>query len=129
KLVDQKVGYLLTKDPTIATENETYSTLLSEEIFNREMLKTLKNVGKEAINKGIGYLYVYFDEEGKLSFKKFASEQIIPFWKDDEHTELEAFIRIYPMSIYMNGKKKIIEKVEFHHLEWINYFFLDGTKL
>lgn len=129
KLVDQKIGYLLSKDPTIATENDTYSRLLSEEIFTRKMLKTLKNVGKEAINKGIGYLYVYFDEQGTLSFKKFPSEQIIPFWKDDEHTELTSFLRIYPMSIYLNGQKKIIEKVEYHHLEGIHYFVLEGSKL
>lgn len=128
KLVDQKVGYLLTKEPTIATDNDKYSELL-EDVFDRKMLKTLKNVGKEAINKGIGYLYVYFNEQGQLSFKRFQSEQIIPFWLDDEHTELRAFIRIYPMSIYMNGRKEIIKKVEYHHSEGISYFILDGTKL
>ena len=128
KLVDQKVGYLLTKQPTIATENDMYAALLSD-VFDRKMLKTLKNVGKEAVNKGISWLYVYFDEEGILSFKKFPSEQIIPFWKDDEHTELHSFLRIYPVAIYMNGKKKIIEKAEYHHLEGINYFVLEGSKL
>lgn len=128
KLVDQKTGYLLTKEPTIATESDQYAELLKD-VFNRKTLKTLKNVGKEAINKGIAYLYVYFNENGELSFKKFPSEQIIPFWKDEEHTEIESFLRIYPVSIYMNKKKKIIEKVEYHHLEGIHYFVLEGTKL
>jgi SPP1 family phage portal protein len=93
------------------------------------MLKTLKNVGKDAINKGIAYLYVYFDEEGNLGFKKFPSEQILPFWKDNEHTEVLSFVRSYNESIYMNGKKISQKKVEYHHENGINYYILDGGKL
>lgn len=128
KLVDQKIGYLLTKEPTISTEKEQYGKLL-EGVFNRSFLKKLKNTGKEAINKGIAYLYVYFDELGQLSFKKFPSEQILPFWKDDEHTELAAFIRVYFETIYMNGKKEVQTKVEYHHSNGINYFILEGGRL
>lgn len=128
KLVDQKVGYLLSKDPTIATGNVNYSKLMSE-MFDRKLLKTLKNIGKEAINKGIAYLYVYFDEEGNLSFKKFPSEQILPFWKDEDHNEVSAFIRVYNDTIYMNGKKQNQVKVEYHHPNGINYFILEGGNL
>jgi SPP1 family phage portal protein len=128
KLVDQKIGYLLTKEPSIATENKKYGDVLKD-VFNRKMLKSLKNVGKEAINKGIAYLYVYFDDEGLLSFKKFPSEQILPFWKDNEHTELSSFIRIYTETVYMNGKKEVQEKVEYHHANGITYFVFDGGKL
>lgn len=128
KLVDQKTGYLLTKQPTIATENDSYKEVL-EDVFDKKMLKKLKNVGKEAINKGIAYLYVFFDEEGNLGFKKFPSEQILPFWKDDEHTEVLSFVRSYSESIYMNGKKVIQKKVEYHHEDGINYFILESGKL
>jgi SPP1 family phage portal protein len=128
KLVDQKIGYLLTKEPSVGTEKEAYGEQLKD-VFNRKMLKTLKNVGKEAINKGIAYLYVYFDETGVLSFKKFPSEQILPFWKDNEHTEIAAFLRIYKETIYMNGKKEVVDKVEYHHPNGINYFVLEGSKL
>lgn len=128
KLVDQKVGYLLSKEPTIATKNDIYRAALAE-IFDRKFLKKLKNVGKEAINKGIAFLYVYFDEQGVLSFKKFSSEQILPFWKDDEHTEVSAFIRVYKESVYQNGNKVLITKVEYHHPKGINYFILEGGRL
>jgi len=128
KLVDQKIGYLLSKEPTVATENDEYAKDLKL-IINRKFLKTLKNIGKEAINKGIAYLYVYFDEEGQLLFKKIPSEQILPFWKDDEHTEIASFLRVYQVTIYMNGKKEIQEKVEYHHENGINYFLFDGMKL
>lgn len=128
KLVDQKVGYLLSKQPTIGTENDKYREQLND-VLNRKFLKTLKNIGKEAINKGIAYLYVYFNEQGILSFKKLPSEQILPFWLDDEHTEVAAFIRVYEQSVYQDGKKVIITRVEYHHPKGINYFILEGGKL
>lgn len=128
KLVNQKVGYLLSKEPTIATENKIYADHLKP-IFSRKFLKTLKNTGKEAINKGIAYLYVYFDEVGSLAFKKIPSEQIVPFWKDVEHSEIMSFLRSYTESRYMNGKKETVEKVEYHHAGGINYFEFDGVKL
>jgi len=128
KLVNQKVGYLLSKEPTIATEDETYAEELKV-VFNRKFLKTLKNIGKEAINKGKAYMYVHFDEEGNLAFKKLPSQQIIPFWKDSEHTEVTAFIYFYSETIYQNRIKKVIEKVEYHHDKGIDYFIFDGAKL
>ncbi|MFJ5621994.1 phage portal protein [Peribacillus loiseleuriae] len=39
KLVDQKIGYLLTKEPTIATESKQYRELIND-VFNRKLLKT-----------------------------------------------------------------------------------------
>lgn len=128
KLVNQKVGYLLSKDPTIATEDEKYAEELKV-VFNRKFLKTLKNLGKEAINKGKAYMYVHFDEEGNLAFKKLPSQQIIPFWKDSEHTEVTSFIYFYSETIYVNRIKKVIEKVEYHHAKGVDYFIYDGAKL
>ncbi|MEK3973711.1 phage portal protein [Psychrobacillus sp. FSL K6-1267] len=128
KLVNQKVGYLLSKEPTIATENKTYAEHLKQ-VFNRKFLKTLKNIGKEAINNGKAYLYVYFDEEGNIAFKKLPSQQVIPFWKDNEHTAIQSFIYFYSESIYENKIKKVIEKVEYHHEKGIDYFIFDGAKL
>lgn len=128
KLVNQKVGYLLSKEPTIATENEQYAEQLKG-VFNRKFLKTLKNIGKEAINKGKAYLYIYFDDEGNLGFKKLPSERIIPFWKDSEHTEVTSFIYFYSEIIYENKIKKVIDKVEYHHDKGVDYFIFDGAKL
>lgn len=128
KLVDQKTGYLLSKEPTIATENEEYAKQLKQ-IINRTFLKTLKNIGKEAINKGIAYLYVNFDENGNLAFKKLPSHKVIPFWKDSEHTVIQSFIYFYTETVYENKIKKTVEKVEYHHEKGIDYFVFDGVKL
>lgn len=112
KLADQKVGYLLGLPLTIQTNNDTYQKILNE-IFDKNFLRTLKNIGKEAINKGKAWLHVYYNEEGKLSFKKIPSEEIIPLWKDAAHTELDAVIRIYDIEGYEGMQKKVYTKVEF----------------
>lgn len=128
KLVDQKVGYLLSKDPSITSDKEQYNEALKE-IFDRGLLKKIKNIGKEAVNKGIAYLHPYFNEKGKLSFMKFPSEQIIPFWADNEHMEVVAFLRVYETKIYMNGEKKSQKKVEYYHSGGIRYYDLNEGKL
>ncbi|MEK3886541.1 phage portal protein [Bacillus sp. FSL K6-3431] len=128
KLVDQKIGYLLSKEPTFGTENKAYSGIMTD-TFDRGLLKKIKNVGKEAINKGIAYLHPYFNERGDLSFTKFPSEQIIPFWADNEHMEVLSFLRVYDVSIYMNGDKVKQKKVEYYQSKGIKFFIFEAGKL
>ncbi|AMQ22243.1 MULTISPECIES: phage portal protein [Geobacillus] len=128
KLVNQKVGYLLSKEPTIATENEEYRKIM-QDMFDKRLLKVIKNLGKEAINKGIAFLYVYIDEKGELSFKKIPSEQIIPFWSDNDHEEIVSFIRVYEEVIFMNGQKQKQKKVEYHHPKGIRYYVWQADSL
>src|SRR5690625_381180 len=58
KLVDQKIGYVLSKEPSISTENKVFQEKLND-FFDEGMLNKLKKVGKESINKGVAYLYPY----------------------------------------------------------------------
>lgn len=128
KLVDQKIGYLLSKDPTFSSDNDSYAEIIKN-IMHDGQLKRIKNIGKEAINKGIAYLYPYINEYGKLSFMKFPSEQIIPFWADNEHLEVTAFVRVYDVSVYMNRKKITQTKVEYYHQDGIKYYIFEKNKL
>lgn len=111
KLVDQKLGYLLSKPFSIQTDNEKYSELL-QNVFDNSFMRILKNIGKEAINKGISWLMIYFEND-KMCFKKIPSEQIIPLWKDNAHTELDSLIRVYEVEAYEGTTKKTITKVEY----------------
>lgn len=127
KLVDQKVGYLLGLPLTVQTTNEEYQKRLNE-IFNREFLRMLKNLGKEAINKGKAWLMVYYDQDGRLSFKKIPSEEVIPLWRDAAHTELDAVIRVYEVEAFEGATKRIIMKVEFWSREGIlRYVYENGV--
>lgn len=128
KLVDQKIGYLLAKEPTFGTENVTYRKLITE-TFDRGLLKKIKNVGKEAVNKGIAYLHPFFNESGDLSFKKFPSEQIIVNWADNEHMKALSFTRVYEVTHYEDRKKVTKKKVEYYHTGGVKYYVFDGGKL
>jgi len=128
KLVDQKAGYLFGKPLSIQTENDTYQDLLND-IFNKSFMRLLKNLGKEAVNKGKAWLHVYYDENGQLRFKKIPSEEIIPLWRDAAHTELDAIIRVYEVEAYEGTKKKIITKVEFWDTSGVRKYELNDGGL
>ncbi|WP_346234511.1 phage portal protein [Lysinibacillus telephonicus] len=128
KLVDQKIGYLLSNEPTIGTRVKEYTEMLNER-FDYNLLKKLKSAGREAINKGIAYLHPYIDEEGNLQFKRYNSEEIIPFWRDIEENFAESFIRVYQEERIINKQKKKVKCVEYHYSEGIQYYTLELNQL
>jgi SPP1 family phage portal protein len=128
KIVDQKVNYLLGQPLTFDSENKKYSELL-QKIFDKRFHRTFKNLGQDVLNHGIAWLYPYYNEHGELSFKKFEGYEILPFWKDAEHTILEFAIRIYEVEAY-DGKREItIEKVEIFTPNGIERYILHNGSL
>lgn len=77
KLVDQKAGYLLSKEMSIQTENKVYDEMLSG-FFDKGFKRMLKSLLKESIKKGRAWLHIYYDEKGNFRFKMLPSEEIIP---------------------------------------------------
>ncbi len=128
KLVDQKIGYVLSKEPSISTENESYQEKL-DEFFDDGMLNKLKKIGKEAINKGVSYLYPYINEDGNLSFIRFPSEQVIVFYSDIERMKIDSFIRVFEINYYDGMEKRKQKKVEYYHSNGINYYVLENDHL
>lgn len=128
KIVNQKVNYLFGQPLTFDTENKDYAKLL-QKVFNKRFQRTLKNLGQDVLNHGIAWLYPYYNEQGELSFKKFEGYEILPFWKDAEHTILEFAVRIYEVQGY-DGKREItIEKVEIFTPNGIDRYVLNNGSL
>lgn len=121
KLVDQKTGYLLSRPFMVETQEQAYQTLL-DEIFDKGFRRMLKNLGKDAVNCGKGWLQVYYDKVGKLSFLRLPPEECIPLWKDAAHTELDAMIRVYEVEEYVAKTKTTVKKVEFWNTEGIRFY-------
>lgn len=122
KLTHQKVNYLLSKELSIQCDDDTFAERLGE-YFDKKFLKTLKNVGANAIVNGIAWVQVYYNEKGELSFKRIPSEEIVPFWRDAEHTELEAVIRSYTIIRFKeDGSKQEVTKVEYHTTQGVWYY-------
>ncbi|AZK48794.1 phage portal protein [Paenibacillus lentus] len=128
KLVDQKVNYLLAKPLTFETENDEYAELL-QGIFNNRFLRTFKNLGEDSLNHGIAWLLPYYNELGEFCFKKLPPYEVLPFWKDAEHTILDCAVRIYQVEAYEGEKEVTIEKVELYDANGIHRFIWKNNSL
>lgn len=128
KMVNQKVNYLLGQPFVIDGKNEQYIKLLKQ-VFNKKFMKVLKNVGKASLNHGTAWLYPYYSETGEFSFRFFPGYEILPFWKDTEHTILDSAVRYYLVESYEGITPVIIEKVEVYDLQGIHRYVLEGNKL
>lgn len=127
KMVDQKSNYLLGKPVTFKSENKEYEKALKK-VFNKRFKRTLKNLGEDSLNGGIGWLYPYYNEDGEFTFKRFAPFEILPFWKDAEHTILDYAVRLYEVEVYEGRKEKTIEKVEVYTKDGIErYVYSEST--
>lgn len=125
KLVDQKNNYVLGKNISFDCD-AAYEDLL-QEVLGSKFQRTLKNIGKDSLNCGIGWLYIYYDEKGDFNFKRFRPYEILPFWEDDDHTQLAFAVRIYTVSVFTNGTEKEEYKVEVYTKNGVYKFdFVNG---
>ena len=128
KMVDQKTNYLLGRPITFDCENKTYSDLLKKR-FNAAFQRTMKYIGEDALNGGLCWLFVYYNANGELSFRRFPAFQILPFWADDDHTILDAAARVYLQEKWDGDTKTTIERVEIFKHDGIYRYILDGDML
>ncbi len=111
----------------IEGDNKGYIELLKQ-VFDKRFMRLLKNAGKAALNGGIAWLYPYFDGEGKLRFRLFPAYEVLPFWRDSEHTELDCAVRLYIVQEYEGDTPVLIEKAEVYDLDGVHrYIFKNGS--
>ncbi|MBQ8765419.1 MAG: phage portal protein [Clostridia bacterium] len=126
KMVDQKNNYLLGQPFLIQTDNEPYSKILRK-VFNKKFHRLLKSVGEDSLNCGIGWLFIHYDERGELCFKRLRPFEVIPGWKDAEHTILEYAVRVYEVIVCDKKQEKTVQKVEVYDDKGINYFEMSNS--
>lgn len=125
KLVDQKCQYLFGRPFTIRAENAEFAAEIGK-IFDREMRNRMKNLCKEAINKGIGWLQAYV-EDGQLKFAKIPAEQVVPLWENEEHTRLQGVVRVYEVEAYTGRECRRETRAEHWHADGVDgYILRDG---
>jgi SPP1 family phage portal protein len=128
KMVDQKTNYLFGKPFTVKTENEAYEKALSA-IFDKRFHLMLQNLCEDSLNGGIGWVYVYYDDTGKFKFRRFAPYEVLPFWKDAEHTILDCVVRVYETEVYEGREITLIEKAEIYKNSGIERYILADAAL
>lgn len=126
--VDDKINYLLGKPYTLKCPNEPYLKQVKDSL-GKYFLDTLNELAYEASNKGIGWLQVYLNEEGKFKTMVIPAEQIIPIWKDRNHRELTALIRYYEQIEYVGKEKKTVTKVQYWTSETVEYYIKKDNEL
>lgn len=127
RMADQKNNYLLSKELTFICDDEKFLREVKN-ILGPGFLKTLKAVGLDCFNCGVGYIYVYCDDFGKLSFKRISPYEIIPFKKEGERDSLDFALRIYNTEVYKDGDLSLIDKAELFLPQGIKRFIIKGGK-
>ena len=128
KAVDEKKNFFIAKPVTITTDDKDFGTAVKK-YFNKKMHSKLNRVCRECIDKGIAYLYPYYDENGVLQWKHFRSWDVIPFFEDEERTILHSFGRLYQIEGYSGNERKVFEYFEYYTKDGISHYRLDGSTL
>lgn len=127
KHVDQKANYLLGQPISFDCKNTTYAKELKK-VLGTKFMRTLRNAGVESFNTGVSWLYPYYNRNNELCFQMFPGYEILPFWSDAAHTELDAALRLYPVEVYYGPEKKVVDKVDLFTPEGVTtYLFEDGA--
>ena len=128
KMADQKRNYLLGHPVAIDSENKKAAEAIRT-ILDAKFMRTISALGLSSINQGLAWLFPFYDETGSFKFKIFPAYEILPFWKDSAHTELDFAVRYYrvekPFSI--NGEE--IDKVEIYRAEGVQRYVLKNNQL
>lgn len=134
-MVNQKINYALGKPPVLSVENltitadeqqndENYDIYLREweQFMSTESLSELHDVAKSAVSNGIGWAYVWIDENQKLRIVSTDSTTIYPAWADRSHTVLDAVVRDFEIASYEGTTQKTVSKVEFWDANGVERF-------
>lgn len=128
KMVDQKTNYSFGRPFMFDTDNEAYAAELNK-LFGARFRRFIHMVGKSAWTGGKCWVFPYYDH-GELRFRRFPADEVLPFWADADHTELDAAIHVYTVQEYDEREHaKDVVKVEVMHGGGVDCFIRkdDGT--
>jgi SPP1 family phage portal protein len=97
EIVEQKVSYMLSNGISIKSDDNLKYQEIIEVFFNDMFNQRIQNMGRYAILGGLSWIQIFYNELGEFKFKRIPSEQVIPYWSDDEKMEIDAVIRFYDL--------------------------------
>lgn len=128
KMVNQKTNYLLGQPVSIQTEHDPYAAALRG-VLDKQFLRQLKNVGRDSLKCGIGWMFLHYDDRGELAFQRLKPWEVIPGWADEDHTKLDYAIRLYEVIEFEGKQEQVKKKVEVYHGGGIDRFSYENGKL
>ncbi len=129
KMVDQKANYLCGKPLTFDTKNKRYAKALSG-FFTAKLQRLFRIAAEKALTGGKVWLFPYYNGAGKLTFALFPAHEVLPFWADTEHTELDCAVHLFPVYVYDEaGEEDVVFKAEVIHGGGIDRFIWENGAL
>lgn len=128
KMVDQKINYLMGKPFSFKADDAAYLAVLND-VFDKNTKRLFHGIARDCLNGGIAWVHPYYDSEGNFKFQRFPPYEILPFWKDAEHTILDIAIRLYSTIAYEGRAEKIVQHVEIYSTQGIQRYIYDGGRL
>lgn len=125
--VNKKANYMLGRPIVWDSKNKQYTELLTEVLGRKFMLK-IKNLAKMSMNGGIAWMIPYLDD-GVLKFNTYPAHEVLPFWNDYDHEELDSVIRIYEMITYEGRMEKTVERAEWYKRDGVYRYVLQNGHL
>ncbi len=124
-LVMQKMAYLLGKEPRVfldeGGENLGFSSMVSD--FSDERFhQMIQNWVINASNAGVGFLHIYYDEDGAFQYCLVPSEEIIPIYDERNESMLREVIRYYDIEMLREGRVETYRKVEWWTAHDVTYY-------
>lgn len=128
RMVLQKANYLLGKPIDFWTEDADYAAACSR-FFDAGVRRMLLHLAKKCLNQGIAWVYPGYDETGRFRLRCFNGYEIIPGWRDAQHSELDYAIRLYRQISYSGAHAEMIEHAEVFDEAGVHFFRLKDGKL
>lgn len=123
-ITNMSTAYFIGKPVRYSVDDEAYQKAL-DDVLNKNYINMLNfEVSKEASKKGIGFLLIYINEEGKLKIKKCDAEEIIPVFSTSLGEYLECAVRLseeYDIDgKFLKEGADIYDKERIYHYERTN---------
>lgn len=130
-MVEEKVSYLLSRSYSLDCDCGDDDPYLDnvKKVLGKKFQYNLASLGYEASNKGIAWLQIYLDQQGRFKTMMIPSEQCIPLWRDNSHEELEAMVRVYDIMAWEGSYRKKVTNVEVWTAMDVKYYRLESQVL
>lgn len=129
KMVDQKANYLCGQPITFDAKNKAYCENLTR-LFGKKEQRLLRVVAEKALIGGKAWVFPYYNNAGEFTLTMIPAHEVLPFWADAAHTELDCAVHLFPIYVYdEKGNEKIEHKVEVFHAGGVDRFVWENDRL
>lgn len=119
-LVEEKRDYALGKTFVVSIKKGEKEVKAGDKYYDawfdfleKTLYEFVTNLSTQSVNHGIGWAYLWIDEEGNLKIEDMPGDSVYPIWKDRNHTEIDRLVYHYIKRTYSSMNPVDIEYAEY----------------